>query len=84
MRSQAGSLWPDRDGVFCNAIGDYRNLATTTQAIHRLLVKAGLPSMRIHDLWHSAAMLLIIMMRMPANLVQELSGHDDIETTLGL
>jgi integrase len=40
--------------------------------------------MRIHDLRHSAATLLIIVMKMPANLVQELLGHDDIETTLGL
>ncbi len=33
---------------------------------------------------HSAATLLIMVMKMPANLVQELLGHDDIETTLGL
>jgi integrase len=38
----------------------------------------------LHDLRHSAATLLIIVMKMPANLVQELLGHDDIETTLGL
>jgi putative transposase len=74
----------DRDLVFGNAIGDYRNPATTTQAFHRLLARAGLPRMRIHDLRHSAATLLIIVMKMPANLVQELLGHDDIETTLGL
>ncbi len=40
--------------------------------------------MRIHDLRHSAATLLIVVMKMPPNLVQELLGHDDIETTLGL
>jgi integrase len=40
--------------------------------------------MRIHDLRHSAATLLIMVMKMPPNLVQELLGHDDIETTLGL
>jgi len=84
MRLQAGSLWQDRDLVFGNAIGDYRNPATTNQAFHRLLARAGLVPMRIHDLRHSAATLLIIVMKMPANLVQELLGHDDIETTLGL
>jgi integrase len=83
-RLQAGSLWKNRDLVFGNAIGDYRNPATTTQSFHRLLARAGLPPMRIHDLRHSAATLLIIVMKMPANLVQELLGHDDIETTLGL
>jgi integrase len=84
MRLQAGSLWQDRDLVFGNAIGEYRNPATTNQAFHRLLARAGLVPMRIHDLRHSAATLLIIVMKMPANLVQELLGHDDIETTLGL
>ena len=84
MSLQAGSLRQDRDLVFGNAMGDYHNPATTTQAFHRLLARAGLPRMRIHDLRHSAATLLIIVLRMPANLVQELLGHDDIETTLGL
>jgi integrase len=84
MRLKAGSLWLDRDLVFCNAFGGYRNPATTNQAFHRLLARAGLPPMRIHDLRHSAATLLIVVMKMPANLVQELLGHDDIETTLGL
>jgi integrase len=84
VRLKAGSQWRDRDLVFCNAVGYYRNPATTEQAFHRLLVRAGLPSMRIHDLRHSAATLLIMVMKMPPNLVQELLGHDDIETTLGL
>lgn len=83
-RLKAGSQWQNRDLVFCNAVGDYRNPSTTHQAFHRLLARAGLPPMRIHDLRHSAATLLIMVMRMPANLVQELLGHDDIETTLGL
>ncbi len=77
MRLRAGSLWQDRDLVFCNAIGDYRNPATTSQAFHRLLARTGIPPMRIHDLRHSAATLLIVVMKMPPNLVQELLGHDD-------
>jgi integrase len=83
-RLEAGDLWQDRDLVFSNAFGEYRHPAATIKAFHRLLVSAGLPRMRIHDLRHSAATLLIMVMKMPANLVQELLGHDDIETTLGL
>jgi integrase len=83
-RLEAGNLWKDRDLVFGNAFGEYRHPAATIKAFHRLLASAGLPRMRIHDLRHSAATLLIIVLRMPANLVQELLGHDDIETTLGL
>ncbi|MBV9688237.1 MAG: site-specific integrase, partial [Ktedonobacteraceae bacterium] len=84
MRLKAGSLWQNQDLVFCNATGNYCNPATTSRVFHRLLATTGLPPMRIHDLRHSAATLLIVVMRMPANLVQELLGHDDIETTLGL
>jgi integrase len=83
-RLEVGSLWQDRDLVFCNPLGDYRHPAATIKAFHRLLARAGLPRMRIHDLRHSVATLLIMVLRMPANLVQELLGHDDIETTLGL
>jgi integrase len=83
-RLEVGSLWQDRDLVFCNPFGEYRHPAATIKAFHRLLAMAGLPRMRIHDLRHSAATLLIMVMRMPATLVQELLGHDDIETTLGL
>jgi integrase len=44
MRLQASSLWQDQDLVFCNnTTGDYRNPATTSQAFHRLLARAGLP-----------------------------------------
>lgn len=83
-RLEVGNLWRDRDLVFSNLYGDYRHPAATIKAFHRLLASAGLPRMRIHDLRHSAATLLIMVMKMPANLVQELLGHDDIETTLGL
>ena len=67
LRIKAGSQWQDRDLVFCNAVGYYRNPSTTEQAFHRLLVRAGLPTMRIHDLRHSTATLLIMVMKMPPN-----------------
>lgn len=85
LRARAGSQWQDLNLVFCNeATGYYRNPACTGQAFHRLLARAKLPQMRIHDLRHSAATLLILRMKMPVNLVQELLGHDDVETTLGM
>ena len=39
--------------------------------------------MRIHDLRNSVVTLLIIVLRMPANLLGELLGHDESETTSG-
>ena len=39
--------------------------------------------MHFHDLRHSAATILISM-GVPANVVQELLGHSDVATTLGI
>lgn len=84
LRAKIGDQWQDLDLVFCGLTGGYRNPAATGKCFYRLLTRAGLSHMRIHDLRHSAATLLANRMKMPANLVQDLLGHDDIEVTLGL
>ena len=66
--------------VFCNAVGNYRNPATTNQAFHRLLARTGLPSMRIHDLRHSAATILLEA-RVDLKTVQERLGHSSMAIT---
>jgi hypothetical protein len=60
MRLQVGSLWRGRDGVFGNTVGEYSNPITANQAFHKLLARAGLPLMRIHDVRHSVATPLFI------------------------
>jgi hypothetical protein len=60
MRLQAGSLRRCRDGVFGNTVGEYSNPVTANQAFHKLLARAGLPLIRLHDVRHSAATPLII------------------------
>lgn len=84
LRAKAGDQWQNLDLVFCGMTGGYRNPAATSKCFYRLLTRAGLPHMRVHDLRHSAATLLATRMKMPANLVQDLLGHEDIEMTLGL
>lgn len=84
MRAEAGPRWRDMDLVFAGVTGGFRNPAATGKCFDRLLARAGLPSICVHDLRHSTATLLAARMNMPANVVQELLGHDDIETTLGL
>jgi integrase len=83
QRWQAGTRWIDRDLVFPNKNGGYIIPYTLLRRFYRLLDDAGLPRMRFHDLRHSAATILISM-GVPANVVQELLGHSDIATTLGI
>ena len=47
----------------------------------RALDRAGLPKIRIHDLRHSFASNLV-MNGTPLNVVQELLGHKNIQTTM--
>ncbi len=49
----------------------------------RLLNEVGLPHMHIHDLRHSVVTLLSSMGVDPRS-IQELVGHEDIVTTLGV
>ena len=80
-RLQVGTVWIDRDLVFCNTNGDYFPLTSLDYQFHKLLQEAGLPRIRFHDLRHSAATILLTMGIHP-KLVQELLGHSQIHMTL--
>jgi integrase len=82
-RLKVGAEWVDRDLVFSNQIGDFIVHTTLLRQFYRLLEDIGLPRMHFHDLRHSAATILISM-GVPANVVQELLGHSDVATTLGI
>lgn len=60
---------------------------TTQRAINTIITKAseatGIPKIRIHDLRHSHASLLIQMNVTPL-LIKERLGHEDIKTTLNI
>ncbi len=82
-RLQAGSAWKENNIVFCNPYGEFRDPAAVIKAFKKLLVDAGLPVMRFHDLRHSAATLLLTM-GVHAKVVQELLGHSSISITLNI
>ncbi len=50
---------------------------------HKLLVDAGLPDMRFHDLRHSAATILLVAGVHP-KVVQERLGHSTIAMTMDI
>lgn len=82
-RLKAGEKWREHGLVFCNTHGSYLNPDALLAQFHRLLEKAGLPRMRLHDLRHSAATILLGKGTHP-KLVQELLGHSSIDITMDI
>ncbi len=83
QRDAAGSLWQDFDLVFPSLTGAPLDPARVNQALHTDLHKAGLPRIRVHDLRHTAATLLLEEGTHP-KIVQDLLGHSSIALTLDL
>jgi len=81
MRLKAGEKWIEHDLIFSSKHGDYLYPTTLGGRFHKLLDAAGLPSMRFHDLRHSAATILLTMGVHP-KVVQELLGHSSIAMTM--
>jgi integrase len=76
-----GSKWVESNMVFTSSIGtalDERNVRREFEAI---LNKANLPPMRIHDLRHTCASLLLAQGVHP-RVVMETLGHSQISITM--
>jgi integrase len=82
-RERAGDQWVDHNLVFPNPRGGFLYDHATRESFYRVLKKAGLPKLRIHDLRHTTSTLLQLDLGQPEKLVQELLGHENIEMTRG-
>lgn len=80
-RLRAGNLWRDSGCVFTNEIGGPIEPKADWAAFKALLRTAGLPDVRLHDLRHTAASLLLIQ-GVPARVVMEVLGHSQISLTM--
>lgn len=67
--------------MFCNPFGGFRSRNSTKVSFDALLKKLELPHMRVHDLRHNASTFLQMVLRVPAKMVQDILGHDDLEMT---
>lgn len=83
QRLKVGASWQDLNLVVCGLEGNYLNPRYILKMFDRLLKEAGLPHMRIHDLRHSVMTLLSGKGIDPLS-IQQLAGHEDIVTTLGV
>jgi integrase len=80
-RIAAGSLWRGSACVFTTQIGTPIEPRNDYREFKKLLDRAGLPSVRLHDLRHTAASLLIAQ-GVPARVVMEILGHSQIALTM--
>jgi len=67
--------------VFCGRAGRPLHISTVRRAFFRILTRAGLPRIRLHDLRHLSAALLIAVDIHPKALQARL-GHSSITVTL--
>ena len=80
-RMAAGTRWSDRNLVFSSSVGTALDGVNVTRRMQRLLLEAGLPRMRFHDLRHACASLLLVQGVHP-RVVMETLGHSQISLTM--
>jgi integrase len=80
-RERAGELWHEMDLVFPNTLGGLKRCQNFVARDYRpLLVKAGVPPVKFHELRHSQATLLIAL-GVPLAVVSQILGHSSVKTT---
>ncbi len=80
-RLAAGGAWEDSGLVFTTPLGTAMDPRAATRDYQALLVLAELPSVRFHDLRHTAATLLLAQKVDPRTIMETL-GHSQISLTL--
>jgi integrase len=80
-RLRAGEVWQEHGLVFATEIGRPLEGGYVNERFHRAIAAAGVPDLRVHDLRHTAATLLLTRGVHP-KIVQEMLGHSTISLTL--
>ncbi|HYN10938.1 MAG TPA: site-specific integrase [Vicinamibacterales bacterium] len=80
-RLAAGSEWRDAGLVFTTSIGTPIEQSNLSKSFKALLKDAGLPPIRLHDLRHTAATLLLTQGVSP-RVIMETLGHSQISLTM--
>ena len=81
QRALLGKPLTDGDFVFAHPDGTPLDPSTVSHAFNKIMRKAGLPNIRLHDLRHTHASLLLQAGVHP-KIVQERLGHSSIRVTL--
>lgn len=83
QRIVTANRWEENDLVFPNLLGRPVEPTNLIREFKRVLNQANLPNIRIHDLRHTSATLMLLMNIHP-KVVSERLGHSDIRITLQL
>jgi integrase len=83
MRLFAAAAWSDSGLVFTNSGGGPLHASTVTKQLQRVLLEAGLPRMRFHDLRHSAGSLLQAQ-HVSMRVISEVLGDSRMAVTADL
>jgi integrase len=82
IKLKAGRAWVNNDLIFCTRTGTpLRRGNVTEQVYEKVLDRAGLPRIRLYDLRHSQATIMLIMNEHP-KVVSERLGHSSVQITM--
>lgn len=81
LKSMAGERWNDLDLIFPSSVGTPANDSHLRKDFLNVLILAGLPRIRFHDLRHSCAALLLNS-GVPVIAVSRMLGHSKPSVTL--
>jgi integrase len=82
-RQLEAEMWEDHDLIVCTSKGTPINPNNVTRSFERLVKIAGLPRIRVHDLRHTSATMLL-KQGVPPKVASERLGHATVSTTLDL
>ena len=83
QRARKGTLWDEHGYVFPSARGTPMEPGNLNRHFAKLLKRAGLPRMRVHDLRHSCASALVAEGIHP-KVISQILGHASIDITMDL
>jgi integrase len=80
-RAQLAEVWQDYNLVFPSEIGTPMEPRNLNRHFARLRERAGLPTVRLHDLRHTVVSLLMEL-GVPPHVVQAIARHSDVKITM--
>ena len=79
----AGARWKENDLIFASTLGTPTDLRNLFREYKQVLLNAGLPEMRFHDLRHTAASIML-KHNIPVFTVSRILGHSKPSVTLDI